>query len=161
MKLIRILTLMAVLVISSCGLFKSAEDLFSNAEQKRNMGEAKAALELLQTIVDKHPEHEIAPDAQYLIAEIYYRDMRDFTTAIKQYGDLRIQFPDSKQVPFSLFMQGFIYANMLADFEKAKEYYTEFLEKYPNNELYQSVGFELKYLGRDIKEIPELKHLTQ
>jgi TolA-binding protein len=152
---------MAVLVISSCGLFKSAEDLFSKAEQKRNMGEAKAALELLQTIVDKHTEHEIAPDAQYLIAEIYYRDMRDFTTAIKQYGDLRIQFPDSKQVPFSLFMQGFIYANMLADFEKAKEYYTEFLEKYPNHELYQSVGFELKYLGRDIKEIPELKHLTQ
>ena len=125
------------------------------------MGEAKAALELLQTIVDKHPEHEIAPDAQYLIAEIYYRDMRDFTTAIKQYGDLRIQFPDSKQVPFSLFMQGFIYANMLADFENAKEYYTKFLEKYPNHELYQSVGFELKYLGRDIKEIPELKHLTQ
>ena len=52
MKLIRILTLMAVLVISCCGLFKSAEDLFSNADQKRNMGEAKAALELLQTIVD-------------------------------------------------------------------------------------------------------------
>ena len=125
------------------------------------MGEVKAALELLQTIVDKHPEHEIAPDAQYLIAEIYYRDMRDFTTAIKQYGDLRNQFPDSKQVPFSLFMQGFIYANMLADFENAKEYYTKFLEKYPNHELYQSVGFELKYLGRDIKEIPELKHLTQ
>ena len=44
MKLIRIFTLMAVLVISSCGLFKSAEDLFSNAEQKRNMGEAKGHL---------------------------------------------------------------------------------------------------------------------
>ena len=97
---------MAVLVISSCSLFKSAEDLFSDAEQKRNMGEAKGALELLQIIVDKHMEHEIAPDAQYLIAEIYYRDMRDFTTAIKQYGNLRIKFPESKQVPFSLFMQG-------------------------------------------------------
>ena len=111
--------------------------------------------------MDKHSDHEIAPNAQYLIAEIYYRDLRDFTMAINQYENLMVQFPESKQVPFSLFMQGFIYANMLADFENAKDHYSQFLQKYPNHELFQSVGFELKYLGRDIKEIPELKHLTQ
>ncbi len=159
-KKILILTIL-IIIISSCGLFKSAEDLFSEAEQKRNMGEAKAALELLQKVVDKHSDHEIAPNAQYLIAEIYYRDLRDFTMAINQYENLMVQFPESKQVPFSLFMQGFIYANMLADFENAKDHYSQFLQKYPNHELFQSVGFELKYLGRDIKEIPELKHLTQ
>ena len=161
MKSKKILTLTILIIISSCGLFKSAEDLFSEAEQKRNMGEAKAALELLQKVVDKHSDHEIAPNAQYLIAEIYYRDLRDFTMAINQYENLMVQFPESKQVPFSLFMQGFIYANMLADFENAKDHYSQFLKKYPNHELFQSVGFELKYLGRDIKEIPELKHLTQ
>ncbi len=162
MKSKKILTLtILIIIISSCGLFKSAEDLFSEAEQKRNMGKAKAALELLQKVVDKHSDHEIAPNAQYLIAEIYYRDLRDFTMAINQYENLMVQFPESKQVPFSLFMQGFIYANMLADFENAKDHYSQFLQKYPNHELFQSVGFELKYLGRDIKEIPELKHLTQ
>ena len=161
MKSKKILTLTILIIISGCGLFKSAEDLFSEAEQKRNMGEAKAALELLQKVVDKHSDREIAPNAQYLIAEIYYRDLRDFTMAINQYENLMVQFPESKQVPFSLFMQGFIYANMLADFENAKDHYSQFLQKYPNHELFQSVGFELKYLGRDIKEIPELKHLTQ
>ena len=161
MKSKKILTLTILIIISGCGLFKSAEDLFSEAEQKRNMGEAKAALELLQKVVDKHSDHEIAPNAQYLIAEIYYRDLRDFTMAINQYENLMVQFPESKQVPFSLFMQGFIYANMLADFENAKDHYSQFLQKYPNHELFQSVRFELKYLGRDIKEIPELKHLTQ
>ncbi len=161
MKSKKILILTILIIISGCGLFKSAEDLFSEAEQKRNMGEAKAALVLLQKVVDKHSDHEIAPNAQYLIAEIYYRDLRDFTMAINQYENLMVQFPESKQVPFSLFMQGFIYANMLADFENAKDHYSQFLQKYPNHELFQSVGFELKYLGRDIKEIPELKHLTQ
>ncbi len=161
MKSKKILTLTILIIISGCGLFKSAEDLFSEAEQKRNMGKAKAALELLQKVVDKHSDHEIAPNAQYLIAEIYYRDLRDFTMAINQYENLMVQFPESKQVPFSLFMQGFIYANKLADFENAKDHYSQFLQKYPNHELFQSVGFELKYLGRDIKEIPELKHLTQ
>ena len=161
MKSKKILTLTILIIISGCGLFKSAEGLFSEAEQKRNMGEAKAALVLLQKVVDKHSDHKIAPNAQYLIAEIYYRDLRDFTMAINQYENLMVQFPESKQVPFSLFMQGFIYANMLADFENAKDHYSQFLQKYPNHELFQSVGFELKYLGRDIKEIPELKHLTQ
>jgi TolA-binding protein len=161
MKSKKILTLTILIIISGCGLFKSAEDLFSEAEQKRNMGKAKAALELLQKVVDKHSDHEIAPNAQYLIAEIYYRDLRDFTMAINQYENLMVQFPESKQVPISLFMQGFIYANKLADFENAKDHYSQFLQKYPNHELFQSVGFELKYLGRDIKEIPELKHLTQ
>ena len=35
------------------------------------------------------------------------------------------------------------------------------LEKYSNHDLAESVSFELKYLGLDIKEIPTLKHLTK
>jgi|ETNmetMinimDraft_13_1059891.scaffolds.fasta_scaffold37847_2 antitoxin component YwqK of YwqJK toxin-antitoxin module len=132
---------------------------FELAETFRIQNNYKEAISILNRLVKI--KSEVSPEAQYLIAEIYYRDMQDFTTAIKQYGNLRIQFSDSKQVPFSLFMQGFIYANMLADFENAKDHYSQFLQKYPDHELFQSVGFELKYLGRDIKEIPELKHLTQ
>ena len=53
-------------------------------------------------------------------------------------------------------MQGFIYANMLSDYDFAKTYYSEFLEEYSNHELAESVSFDLKYLGLDIKEIPTL-----
>ena len=147
--------------ISSCGLFKSADDLFAEAEIKRNSGESKAALVLLQKVVSKYGEDKIAPEAQYLIAEIYYRDMRDFSKAIDEYGILRKIYKDNKQVPFALFMQGFIYANMLLDFPQAEAHYNEFLELYVEHELAKSVTFELKYLGRDVKDIPALKHLTQ
>ena len=149
------------LVMAGCGLFKSADDLYKEAETKRNGGEVQAALELLQRIVNQHTDHKKASEAQYLIAEIYYRDMRDYSEAIKQYDKVKNNFPDSKQVPFSLFMQGFIYANMLSDYDFAKTYYSEFLEEYSNHELAESVSFELKYLGLDIKEIPTLKHLTK
>jgi len=74
---------------------------------------------------------------------------------------LRQKYPESSQVPFSLFMQGFIYANMLSNFEKARSHYEEFLNKFSNHELAQSVIFELKYLGLEIQEIPELKHLIK
>ncbi len=116
---------------------------------------------LLEKIVKKHADHEKAPDAQYMIAEIYYRDMGDFSKAIEEYGIIQANFPEAKQVPFSLFMQGFIYANALSDFEQARVHYKEFLEKYADHELATSVTFELKYLGKDIQEIPELKHLTK
>lgn len=153
--------ILGFIIITGCGLLKSADDLYKEAEIKRNMGEYKGALSILEKIVKKHVDHKKAPDAQYLIAEIYYRDLGDFSRAIDEYQLTRTKFPKNEQVPFSLFMQGFIYANALSNFEQAKKHYEEFLEKYNNHELAGSVEFELKYLGKDIQEIPELKHLSK
>tara|TARA_Y100000739_G_scaffold208526_1_gene197777 strand:- start:5 stop:490 length:486 start_codon:yes stop_codon:yes gene_type:complete len=161
MKIKQLITILIVILITGCDIFKSAEDLYSEAEAKRNTGDSKEALVNLKKITNKFPNHEKASKAQYLIAEIYYRDLRDFSKAINEYGMLRQKYPESSQVPFSLFMQGFIYANMLSNFEKARSHYKEFLNKFSNHELAQSVQFELKYLGIEIQEIPELKHLIK
>lgn len=161
MKIKQFITIFIVILISSCGIFKSADDLYLEAEAKRNTGNSNEALVILKKITNKFSDHEKASKAQYLIAEIYYRDLRDFSKAINEYGTLRKKYPKSSQVPFSLFMQGFIYANMLSNFENARNHYEEFLNKFSNHELAQSVQFELKYLGLEIQEIPELKHLIK
>ena len=161
MKKVYISLSMLILLLAACGLFKSAEELFTEASMKRELGEPKQSIILLRQLISKYTVHEKAPDAQYLIAEIYYRDLRDFSKAIDEYETLKNNFPNSTKVPFSLFMQGFIYANMLSDFKLAKKYYTEFLSKFSDHELAESVSFELKYLGLDINEIPTLKHLTK
>ena len=150
-----------LLTLIGCSLFKSADELFSDAELKRNNGEPKEAIIILEQLISKFTDHEKAPEAQYLIAEIYYRDLRDFSQSIREYEKLMNDFPNSSKVPFALFMQGFIYANTLSDFDLAKNSYSKFLEKYSNHDLAESVSFELKYLGLDIKEIPTLKHLTK
>ena len=36
----------------------------------------------------------------------------------------------------------------------------EFLEKYPDHELAPSVQFEIQWLGKDINDIPTLKHIS-
>ena len=161
MKKVYISLSILILFISACSLFKSAEDLYSEAHIKRDLGQPKESIILLKQLISKYAVHQKAPDAQYLIAEIYYRDLRDFSKAIDEYETLKNSFPNSSKVPFALFMQGFIYANMLSDFKLAKIYYTEFLNKYSEHELAESVSFELKYLGLDINEIPTLKHLTK
>ena len=97
---------------------------------------------------------------KYLIAASLDK-LFDLSKAINEYQILREKYPESSQVPFSLFMQGFIYANMLSNFEKARKHYEQFLNKFSNHELAQSVQFELKYLGIEIQEIPELKHLIK
>ena len=149
------------LFFASCSFFKSADELYNEANAKRDLGNAKESIILLRKLISKYPVHEKNADAQYLIAEIYYRDLRDFSKAINEYESLKNSFPNSAKVPFALFMQGFIYANMLSDFKLAKIYYSEFLNKHSDHELAESVSFELKYLGLDINEIPTLKHLTK
>ena len=161
MKYIYISLSILTLLLAACDLFKSAEQLYTEASMKRDLGEPKESIILLRQIISKYADHEKAPDAQYLIAEIYYRDLRDFSKAIDEYEVLINNFSSSTKVPFALFMQGFIYANMLSDYKLAKIYYTEFMNKFSEHELAESVSFELKYLGLDINEIPTLKHLTK
>ena len=57
-------------------------------------------------------------------------------------------------------MIGYIYANVLDDSENAQVEYNLFLQKYPDHELTPSVKFELDFLGKDINDIPQLKHIT-
>lgn len=53
----------------------------------------------------------------------------------------------------ALFMLGFIHANEIHNYEKAKEYYQKFLELYPNSELAVSAKFELENLGKEPQKI--------
>ena len=106
MNIKQLITIFIVIFLIGCEIFKSAEDLYLDAEAKRNSGNSKEALVLLKKITNKFSDHQKASKAQYLIAEIYYRDLRDFSKAINEYGMLRQKYPESTQVPFSLFMQG-------------------------------------------------------
>ena len=58
----KIIILLCLLVIAGCGLFKTADDLYSEAEIKRNSGEPMMALTLLEKIIKKHADHEKAPE---------------------------------------------------------------------------------------------------
>ncbi|MEE8335505.1 MAG: tetratricopeptide repeat protein, partial [Candidatus Neomarinimicrobiota bacterium] len=154
MKTAFLLIFSCTLIFSGCGLFTNADKLYSLAQEKREIGNHAEALEILEKIVRKYSQHEIAANSQYLIAEIYYVNFRDFKSSIENYEKLSKLFPLSEKVPHAHFMQGFIYANMLSEFEKAEKVYSEFLKLYPHHELIPSVEFELEFLGKDIEDIP-------
>ena len=161
MKIKQLITILIVILITGCDIFKSAEDLYTEAEAKRNIGYSKEALVNLKKITNKFPNHEKASKAQYLIAEIYYRDLQDFSKSIIEYDKFAEKHPNSDKVPFSLFMQGYIYSNELKEYDSAKVLYNKFIKLYPNHEMVKDVEFEIKYMGFELNQIPELKHLTE
>ncbi|RKY83074.1 hypothetical protein DRQ09_10630 [candidate division KSB1 bacterium] len=103
----------------------------------------------------KMTEREIFDKAQKLQSE------NKFKKSAKLYEKLLKDYPESKHYPSSLFMLGFLYANNIKDYDKARKYYEEFLKKFPNHELADDVEFELKNLGKPISEIDNLIKETE
>ena len=134
--------------------------IINNAETLRKRKMTAESIENLIYLVKKFPKHELAPKAQYIIGDIYMNDLRDFEKALTEYRVVLNKYNGSKEEALAQFMIGYIYANVIKDFDLARKEYQIFLDKFPKHELHPSVKFEIDYLGKDINEIPALKHIT-
>ena len=67
------------------------------------------------------------------------------------------KYPKGEYTAKAVFMVGFINANYTNNLDKARKYYNEFLEKYPNHELADDAKYELDNLGKSIDDLPFLK----
>ena len=134
--------------------------IINNAETLRKRKMTNMSIDNLVYLVKNFPEHDLASKAQYIIGDIYMNDLRDFDKALNEYRAVLEKYNGSKEEALAQFMIGYIYANVIKDFELARKEYQIFLDKFPNHELHPSVKFEVEYLGKDINEIPALKHIT-
>ena len=137
-----------------------AMKLYSRSETLRNEKEFNASVDALNYIVNNYANLEIAPKSQYLIGDVFMNDLKDFDDAIIHYKKVVMNFPESREEPHAQFMVGYIYANVKNDSANALIEYNVFLEKYPDHELTPSVQFEIQWLGKDINDIPALKHIS-
>ena len=134
--------------------------IINNAETLRKRKMTTESIENLIYLVKNFPKHELASKAQYIIGDIYMNDLRDFEKALSEYRVVLNNYIGSKEEALAQFMIGYIYANVIKDFDLARKEYQIFLDKFPKHELHPSVKFEIDYLGKDINEIPALKHIT-
>lgn len=129
------------------------EQLFVLGEKFELDAKFEDAVTAYQKLTEKFGDSEKADFAQYKMALIYSNNLSNFNESIVSHKKLIEKYPSSKYAVQSLFMIGFIYANNLNDLDKAREYYKKFLKKYPENELVNSVKWELDHLGQDINEM--------
>ena len=136
------------------------EWIINKAETLRKRKLTKESINNLSYMVTNYADNLLAAKAQYIIGDIYMNDLRDFEKALAEYRVVLNNHKGSKEEALAQFMIGYIYANVLKDFDKARSEYQVFLDRFPQHELYPSVKFEINHLGKDINEIPALKHIT-
>ena len=88
--------------------------------------------------------------SQYMVEENWSGAEKNFQNVIDKY-------PEGEYASKALFMVGFINANYLKNYEKAKKYYTEFIFKYPNHDLTDDAQYEVDNLGKNIDDLPLFK----
>ena len=136
------------------------EWIINKAETLRKRKLTMESINNLLYLVKKYPNHELASKGQYIIGDIYMNDLRDFEKALEEYRIVLYDYQGSKEEALAQFMIGYIYANVIKDLKKARSEYQVFLDQFPKHELFPSVKFEIDHLGKDINEIPALKHIT-
>lgn len=159
--------LLFVIIISvsffSCSK-TSDKDYMEMASEKEKEGKISEALSDYSKLVAEYPESELASEAIIKQASLYHENkVKDIsrkealTKAAELFISVSEKYPENEKAPSSLFMAGFIYANEIMDFNKAKEVYNLFLKKYPEHELSSSAKEELNNMGLTPDEILKKK----
>ena len=63
------------------------------------------------------------------------------------------QYPDFEMTPMAVFLKGFVYENMMTDYDKALDTYHQFLERYPNSPLVNDVKSTIENVGLTPEEL--------
>jgi outer membrane protein assembly factor BamD (BamD/ComL family) len=147
-------------LIFSCG--KLPDEMYMEKgqayEQNAEWDKAIASYEKLAKL---YPRSPLRAQALYKAGLAYAHGKENYEAAVGKLESVRDEYSADPLASQCQFMIGFIYANMAADTTKAREAYTRFLQQYPNHDLKASVEWELKYLGKDINDIDELKNLGE
>ena len=136
------------------------QNLWDNVEILRSEGDLTQAIINLEKIINKYPKHKLAAESQYLLAEIYLNDIKNFDIAIEHYQKTIKNYSNSRIAKNSLFMLGYVYNNFLTSYTDAIDSYRSFLIKYPNDELTPSVRYELESLSKIEKTIDSLNSIV-
>ena len=145
-----------ILFLMACSV-KTADELWQSAERGVDRRQYESAIKALEKLVATYPDSPLAPQAQFLIGDIFMNKTSEIDRALGAFQEVVERYPDEDQAVKALFMNGFVRANYLNDYEGARQAYNDFLKRYPNHELISSVKFELANLGTPIEDIDVLK----
>lgn len=138
---------------------KDADEALNKANQvltsnNPDSSVVKEAREAVESFVRRFPEDSLSPSFLFELALVYEKH-RQYDSAINTLQRVYSYYPSSKQSSKALFLEGFIYANVLNQLDKAKEKYELYLEEYSaiDARITNDVRMELQNLGKTPEEI--------
>ena len=114
----------------------------------------------LDNIIANNNRATIAAEAQYMIAEIYLNDFKNYEISADYLNEIIINYSDTLNVvKKSMFTLAYIYSNYLDNYSKAILLYNNFKRIYPDDELLESINYELKILSNIQSTIDSLLNI--
>lgn len=126
--------------------------LYADSSMNPDAAKAKEIIGLYTSYADKFPDDTLSAGYLFKAADISSK-INETTQAIELFGRMLKNYPDNKNAPYALFLQGFIYENQIGDPVKARPYYEAFLKKYPDHPIAGDVTFSLENLGKTPEEL--------
>lgn len=115
-------------------------------------GDFLYALDVFRQLIDRYQDHEYSKDAQFEVAVIRERDLREYDEAILEYRKMADRYFDHPRAVDALISVGRIYETVKNDYAAARDAYQEVLDKFPNTERRREVTFAIERVTRLIQQ---------
>jgi TolA-binding protein len=131
------------------------QQIFNDTTGEVVTQKAEKTIELYNQYIQNYPHDSLSAEYLYRAAQLSTA-IGKYEEAIVFYDKLMSSFPQVSKAAEALFMKAFVYDNYLHRYDKAREYYTQFIQKYPNHDLRQDAEKSIQFLGKSNAEIIQL-----
>ena len=105
------------------------DELYRSAQQQLGRGSLNTARLAFEEFLARHPNHELAPDAQYYVADVLVQQ-ENFEEALEAFQEIQTRFPVAERVPDSLYRIALIQIEM-DDLDEAEQTLERIVNTYP------------------------------
>ena len=128
-------------------------DLFTDIEPNRDK-----ALEMIDkylNYVENYPQDSLCPEYLFKASEIAMNFSQPHNS-IRYLTQIETDYPNYQKYPTVIFMKGFVYDNFIGDYEKAKIFYTKYVEEYPEHTFVKDANAALMFLGISDEQLVDI-----
>jgi len=135
----------------SVSLAKANQTFFTNHPDTVLVNQAGTNIGLF---VKKYPQDSLTPIFLFELA-LLLEKQQNYEKALKTLQDIYTSYPASMAASKAVFFEGFLYANVLRQLDKAKKTYQYYLDNYSavDSKVTHDVQLELQNLGKSPEEI--------
>ena len=126
--------------------------LKSNKTTKIDKVKAQDLIDKSIQYVNAFPEDELSPGYLFRAAEVCV-GIGSYQKALDYWERVKKEYSSHSKAPIALFLQGFTCENQLKDTAKAKQFYNDFLAKYPSHEYVDQVQLLLKNIDMSPEDL--------
>ncbi len=161
---ISLIAISIVILISACNTekkekklavknIKSIEnELVSDSTAFISTQKANQLVELYKIYVNKYPADTLSADYLFKAGELTM-NLNHSMQAIILLKQFEKEYNSHQKMPYCIFFQAFVYENQMNNLDKAKQYYQQFINDYPEHELADDAETSIKNLGKPLEEI--------